>query len=399
MDHKNRRRRQTGSSRGRLQGLILGGLLLALGISVGALLPVDAPIGSSQYPGASQSRSSTFGKSRTSSSQDIEKIPPIQDSASSGAGPVIEVQPAILAKIAPGAASRPQPLFAWDPHAKRRFAPPPATQLLVDLPPITFSADAAGILSVGGLTLGTVADMGVSPQMLTALSAANLQHLQLASDAAGLAVEANNLPILGLAWDAASLVYSAQLLADAGSIPPLYAKAAPLLTHVRLDLVADLAQLTGADQAPIPFDPALVRVDAAALAAVAAQDAPILDLPIQYQRDGSPRMLGLGALEWALLTGAPLSLVNLSPAQMASIRAAGIQQLRLSSEPDGIHVAVNGHPLPTLLWSQGEFRHLAALTGALAGVSTQANADTLAVIDQLVRLMQTVNVNLDIFFP
>ncbi len=248
--------------------------------------------------------------------------------------------------------------------------------------------------------MGNVASLGLTPQLIASLSAANLQHIQLATDATGLSVEANNLPILGLAWDESSLAHSAQLMADVGGWPQIYVKAAPLLTRLHVDLVADVGQLTRtAQQPPIPVDKTITQADAAILAASAGRDTATVNLPIFYFSSGNPIVLGLGADKWEELTGMPASQLRLTPEQVQAIKTAGIQHIRLATEPDGVHLTVNDAPLPTLLWGQGEVHNLTALATALTGTHPDQAAETLTALDKVVRAMQSVNVGLDLRFP
>ena len=362
--------RQRSLRRGNFWGIGLGGILMLLALLVQSLLPTGAPI---------------------------------SPTASPVAAPVANVPSALPIALAPVQASAPSPLFTWDPHAKRRAVPPPATEILLDLPTLTLTADPTGNLTVAGLalpSLGNVADLGLSPQLIASLSAANVQHIQLATNDAGLSVEANNLPIFGLAWDETSLTRSAQLLAEVGGLPDVYVKPAPLLTRLHVDLVADLGQLTRtAQQAPIPVDVAITHADPAAVAATAGQDAATVNLPIFYFSSGNPIVLGLGADKWEELTGMPASQLRLTPDQVQAIKTAGIQHIRLASEPDGVHATVNDAPLPTLLWGQGEIHNLTALTTALTEVTPDQAAETLATVDKLVRAMRSVSIGLDLRFP
>ncbi len=356
--------------RGNFWGIGLGGILMVLALLVRSLLPTGAPI---------------------------------SPTASPAAAPVANVPSARPVALNPAQAKAPSPLFTWDPHAKRRAAPPPATEILLDLPTLTLTADPTGNLTLAGLaldTVGNVANLGLTPDMIASLSAANVQHIQLATDGTGLAVEANNLPILGLAWDASSLTHSAQLMADVGGLPQIYVKAAPLLTRLHVDLVADVGQLTRtAQQSPIPVDKTITQADPAALAASAGRDTATVNLPIFYFSSGNPFVLGLDADKWEELTGMPASQLRLTPDQVQAIKAAGIQHIRLSTEPDGVYVTVNDAPLPTLLWGQGEVHNLTALAATLTNTGGSESADTLATVDQLVRALQSVNVGLDIRFP
>ena len=363
----NQSNRQPGLNQSNFWGILLAGLMLLLSFSVGTLLAVDAPAAPTANPSAA---------------------------------PMMAAQPISPAIIAPAQPDRPAPLFTWNPQGKRRAAPAPATEILLDLPTLTLTADPNGNLTVAGLALGNVADLGLSPQWIASLSAANVQHIQLATDAAGLAVEANNLPILGLAWDETSLGNSAQLLADTQGWPQIYVKAAPLLTRLHVDLVADIGQLTRTDQFPlIPVETAIAHADTAALAASAGQDPATVNLPIFYFSSGNPIVLGLNADKWEELTGMPASQLRLTPEQVQAIKSAGIRHIRLATEPDGVHVTVNDAPLPTLLWGQGEVHNLTALTTALTGTNPDQAAETLAALDKVVRAMQSVNVGLDLRFP
>ncbi len=333
--------------------------------------------------------------------------PPPQQQGCTASPPAAERGAARI--LSPAAPRTVQPVrtLAWHPHASQTNAPPPVTQIFVDLPTITVTADPSGALTLGPVALGNAADLGISPALLAHVAAANVQHIQMTSGGAGVAVEANNQPILGLAWDAESLGQAASLLAQAEQIPPLFAKAAPLLTLINLDLIADLSQAAQqADHPAIPIDATVSQADVAALAAAAGQEAVRLELPIRYGSDGIPQVLGLASFQIEALTGTSLAVAKLSPQQLALLKQAGIAKIALSTQPDGLHLSVNDTALPTFLWAQGEITHLASLIAPFLQAETGQTEDgadmmagILATIDQYVTLIQSVDMNVSIQFP
>jgi hypothetical protein len=107
--------------------------------------------------------------------------------------------------------------------------------------------------------------------------------------------------------------------------------------------------------------------------------------------------------EWITLTGqSALENLHLSAATLADLAAAGVSELTLSTDPDGIHISVNGQPLPFVNWGEGRLSHaltLAANAGLLGDLGGE-NADGLAgAVEALLPMLTSSQVEVHVTFP
>lgn len=286
--------------------------------------------------------------------------------------------------------------------------------LAVDLPALTIDFDADGNASLGGAPLSTFS--AVLPAALTELkldkatvdqlTAANIQHIQVTTVPSGLLILVNGEPIPSVRWDEAKLANLTSVIGLLGeSVPPAVAAVLPIISDVGVGAALRFPVQQGAEMLPMQ-----VEGDAsAAAAAKAAQEAfmaevgtaPVIRIPVVYDLDGSYTVQGISDTEWQALTGAPFGQLRLEGDLVKNAVAAGVTSATVRTDPEGIHIALNGNELPVLGWGQGELNHvlrLAAGAGVLGGTGMDPAAIT-QLVDTLLPAIQSSNVQIDVTFP
>ena len=129
--------------------------------------------------------------------------------------------------------------------------------------------------------------------------------------------------------------------------------------------------------------------------------APIIRIPVVYDKDGSYTVQGITDAEWQALTGAPFGQLRLDSSLVQDAMAAGVTGATVRTDAEGIHIALNGKELPVLGWGEGELNHvvkLAAGAGLLDATGMDATAIT-QLVESLLPAIQSSNVEIDVTFP
>lgn len=288
-------------------------------------------------------------------------------------------------------------------------------ELVVDLPAIVIDFDSAGSPSIGNVPVAQMGGMlgvdlstlAMDSSMIDFLTASNMQHLQVNNHPDGLLLLVNGEPVPSLAWDGESLSATAEVLAALGVAIPVLDQVLPLVDNLGLGVIVRFPVGAGADLVPL-----YVEGDgSAAAAASAAQEEflaavgapPVINLPVFYAADGSWTVGDLSGAEWSALTGAPWTMANLQPAIIDTLASAGVKQLDISTNPEGIHIAINGKALPALTWGNGEITHLLGLADQMALWDSLAPGvdmgEIMGTIEALLPVIQVADTNISVFFP
>ena len=284
------------------------------------------------------------------------------------------------------------------------------TAILVDLPAIVIDFDADGNATLGGapvaeLNPGLAAlNEAIGPDTIGLFMENGIQHIQISTTPTGLTILVNGQAIPSLGWDADSLAGSQTLLAALG-IDGLE------MVQGLLPVIADVGigvtlQFPVGDAEAIPL--MVGGEGSAAETAAAAQQAFLaqagtparINIPITYADDGSFNIGSLTAEEITLLVGAPIESLTLSAEDVASYKGMGIQTIVLATDSEGVRMSLNGNALPHISWGDGKLAYglqLALQTGLLGGDGE--GGDMSAVIEKLMPIIQTAEVNVQVTFP
>jgi hypothetical protein len=292
-----------------------------------------------------------------------------------------------------------------------------AEDTVIDLPALYVDFAADGAASVGGTPVSQLSSLvGVdlsmlnqSPSAIAALTGLNIQHIQINNTDHGLDILVNGRKVPSLGWDEESLSGVGALVG--GLLPVDMAQALPLLSQTGTGVVLRFPVAAGQEALPL-VDPDAEASAAAARAAVESIAAiPAIQATVQYNEDGTWTVEGRGPDEYEAIVpladfGVPRgwAVFNLRPMHIQGLRGAGVSQLNIASDAEGITIGINGSMLPTITWGEGELENvlqLAADSGLLASL-TGGSMDPQMVMDlvtPILPMVRAANVNLTINFP
>lgn len=306
--------------------------------------------------------------------------------------------------------------------APRAFSGQTAAQLgdqdlVVDLPALVIDIDSTGIPSVGNVPLsqlgqtfapGALDSLVVPAETVAFLTESNIQHIQIDNTPNGLLLLVNGRPIPSIRWDGQILSGTGQLITQLGAGVPVLEKFLPLLANMGIGVIVRFPLAQGAE--PIAT---YVEGDAALTAARAAQEAflanvgdspPTIRLPVYYDADGGWRMGDLTDAEWTNLTSLPLQSLRMPPETVAGLVKAGITELAVSTDADGIHMSINGRELPYIGWADGEITHLLSLGEQMGLWDSLADSglnmgEITGMIETLLPIVQSTETDINVYFP
>jgi hypothetical protein len=289
------------------------------------------------------------------------------------------------------------------------------SQIAVDLPALVLDVQSDGSMNVGGQPLtqlggglgAGLAGFVIPADMVASMTSFNIQHIQIDNTPEGLLILVNGQAIPSLAWDGEKLVATAEVLDTLGAGVALLDRVLPLLTNLGIGVIMRFPLAEGEEALP------LVAPDSeAAAAALAAQEEflamvgapPVIHLTIAYAEDGTWSIAGMDQADWGSIIGVPLEMLNQTPETIAGISDAGITEIGLATNADGIFISINGKTLPYLTWADGRINHLISLaeeTGLLA-MAVGDTADMAGLIDYIESVLpavQATDVSVRITFP
>ena len=284
------------------------------------------------------------------------------------------------------------------------------SELVVDLPALVIDIDLEGTASMGGVPVdqlgaavgASLAGLSLPAEQVQSLVAAGISQVEIGTAATGLNLLVNGQPIPSLTWDAASITNLTDLLAkwpDAALGP--VGSLLPLLT----DLGAGVTlRFPAGDGAAAAVDTAAVAAAQAAFLATAGSPARI-NLPINYNADGSFNIGSISGEAFTLATGLPLESLALPPERLALYQSVGIETFTVQTDSEGIHLGLNGQPLPMVSWGDGRLAYalqLAVQAGLVGGSEGGSEGDSEALsglIQQLLPILQTAEVTVNVVFP
>jgi hypothetical protein len=291
------------------------------------------------------------------------------------------------------------------------------SDMVVDLPALVIDIDASGKPSMGNVPLaqlgatfapGTLDTLVVPADTVSMLTASNIQHIQIDNSPEGLLLLINGEPVPSIRWDGEILSTTGGLISQLGAGAPVLEKMLPVIANMGLGVIVRFPLQDGADAIPT-----YVESGAAATASREAQTqflasvgdtAPTITLPVFYDADGSWRVGDLTEAEWSSLTSLPLHAARLTPEMVQLISDAGITEVSIYTNSDGLHVSINGSDLPYIGWADGEINHLLALSDQLGLWDTLADSgmnmgEVIGIVETLLPAVQSTNTNINVYFP
>jgi hypothetical protein len=289
--------------------------------------------------------------------------------------------------------------------------------LVVDLPALVIDIDSAGQPSVGNVPLaqlgatfapGMLDSLVVPSDMVSLMTESNIQHLQIDNTPNGLLLLINGEPIPSIKWDGQILSETGGLISQLGAGTSVLEKMLPVIANLGFGVIVRFPLQEG-----VAAIPTYVEGGEAALAARQAQEEflatvgetpPTITLPVFYDADGGWRVGDLTDAEWTNLTGLPLQAARLQPAMIQSIISSGITEVSIFTDEAGLHLSINGRPLPYIGWADGEINHLLDLAEQLGLWNTLADSgmnmgEVIGMVETLLPAVQSTNTNINVYFP
>lgn len=287
--------------------------------------------------------------------------------------------------------------------------------LLADLPALVISYNSAGAPSFGNTPLGELQAL-LPPTLLSQLTLdqatidrlvnAGIQHFQISNTPSGLRILVNGQPLPTLVWDANSLDNLLQLLEPIE--PAAVASLGSLLdttTNLGVGVVVQLPVPAGVEAIPL----IVAGESSNAAAAETAQQEflnraggkPVVQIPIQYAADGTWTLQGLTDTEWQALTGVPFGYVRLNPDLIQGAVNAGIHEVVVWTDSDGIHVTLGERELPYLRWRDGGIQTLLDLAMGLGLIQEDTLSPNLLnlLVEQWLPALQATDLRIVVSLP
>ena len=285
-----------------------------------------------------------------------------------------------------------------------------ADQLVIDLPALVldFGMDGMGSIQNAALadlvgTLG-VMDVSVPPEVVFAMGASNIQHIQVSNTPEGLLLLVNGRSIPNISYDGDSLNALPGALNTFGVVVPMADLLFALVDRIGIGVIARFEPAPGAEMIPLYVE----GDSAAAMAAKAAQEEflaavgtpPRINLPVYYGADGSISIGDLSVQEMQEMTGGALGALEMGLGSLSMVRGMGISQVGISTGADGITITIDGTAFPTLDWSDGKASNLVELITEipLLDMAMPGMGSMMPMIHQILPLVQATDFDLTLHF-
>jgi hypothetical protein len=267
----------------------------------------------------------------------------------------------------------------------------------VALPRIVIDVDKDGNPSLLGLSPAVLkaagvdlAGMQVPVSTVEQMMKANMQHIEIASVGDRIVFLANGQPMPHLGWNANSLQQGLNLLDVLGvQNAGLYKKLLPLVTRLGLDIVLRFPTQDGAAEIPLSEPGAAKKTTITPTTEAASL---IAKFEIKFDENGVPGIMGLSGNDLAALGAGAMG--GLSPDMIAKLQAGNIQNMELRMKPDGLHIYVNGEPLPLVIWDGALLKNVVDLYGQLS-----PEAALLPIIQAFLPYLDRADVGILLHFP
>lgn len=291
-----------------------------------------------------------------------------------------------------------------------------ADQVFVDMPAIVIDIHSDGQSTVGNMPVSQLGAMlnadlsqlSVDPAWVEYFTATNIQHIQIDNTPDGLLVLVNGEPIPSLMWDGNTLVATAELIEQFGGGIALLEQVLPLLRNIGIAAIIRFPVAAGTELIPYVIegsDTAAARARAAQEAYLASVGAPPkINLIVNYAEDGTWSVADLSNTQWREVLPIPWEALNLAPDVVANASQAGIQNIGIASNADGIHLSLNGNRLPSITWGSGEVNHVLDLAQQMGLIDAYLGNDPsvtaiLGMVTEILPVVQASNVSITVNFP
>jgi hypothetical protein len=202
-------------------------------------------------------------------------------------------------------------------------------------------------------SVGVPIDLGayrMDPAYVDWMKQAGIQHVELRQTGNGMAMLVNGKLMPHVSYEDGSLKAAGTMVKMLGpqyeQLGTLVEKLGPIAQRLGLSVAVKFPVADGTEEIAFASDEVVMAtpVPAAGPASAVAQ------FEIKYDDQGVPSIMGISARDLANAgINAPLAL---APYAIQQAQDSNIQALQLRSKGDGLHIYVNGIPLPAVSWDQ-----------------------------------------------
>ena len=246
---------------------------------------------------------------------------------------------------------------------------------LLALPRITIDVDGNGSPSVAGLSPAQIKAMTFGQVDLSGLqfpkeyvdwfTTTNLQNVELVHKDDGMFMFVNGMAMPHVGWSGDSLARVSDVASSLGLLDARTARLLkillPFAERLGVDVALRFPVKEGNDAIPLRDPSAPIPVAAASTEEPMAQ----IHADVTYDDSGVPSILAVSTRDLEEAFGVSMRQMELAPSVLDTLKASNIQHITIESQPDGLHVFVNGDELPSFVWGDDYLKNAADLYGKL----------------------------------
>lgn len=249
------------------------------------------------------------------------------------------------------------------------------------LPRLTVSIDENGSPTVAGISLGSVgrllgqdiSALQIPPDLLAQLQAGDIQHIELIMTKEGLLIFVNGKPMPYLASDQETLANLGPALTafNVRNTNVINFVLTNLVSRIGLPVVLKFPVAEGNAEIPLRTKDDLNLIDVEQARAQVSEPSLRLYTDIGVDAQGGLSVAGipLATLQEDLGqagVGLDLSSAKIDPARVAALTAAGVQNVQIETEPEGLYIYMNGTQLPRVTWDAERLQNFIDVFEALS---------------------------------
>jgi hypothetical protein len=249
------------------------------------------------------------------------------------------------------------------------------------LPRLTISIDEQGSPTVAGIALGSVgrllgqdiSALQIPPDLLQQLMAGDIQHIELIMTKEGLLIFVNGKPMPYLAADQEKLANLGPALTafNVRNANLINFVLTNLISRIGLPVVLKFPVAPGNAEIPLRTKEDLNLIDVEQARSQVSDPVLKLHLDVGVDAQGGLTIAGipLSALQDDLGqagVGLDLSSASIDPARVAAMTAAGVQNVQIETEPEGLYLYMNGAELPRVTWDAERLQNFIDVYSALS---------------------------------
>jgi hypothetical protein len=190
----------------------------------------------------------------------------------------------------------------------------------------------------------------MDPTYVNWMKQAGIQHLELRQTGNGMAILVNGKLMPHLTYEDGSLKAAGSMVKMLGpqydQLGNLVEKLGPIAQRLGVSVAVKFPVAEGATPVEFAADDVVMATPMPAAGPASA----VAQFEITYDDQGVPSIMGISARDLANAgINAPLAL---APYAIQQAEASNIQALQLRSKGDGLHIYVNGIPLPAVSWDK-----------------------------------------------